>query len=339
MLETMIESLADRGAIPDPLLRFGIRLLCEQRLLHERSAGDGAFVESLREAEIAPVPAKANEQHYEVPPEFFALILGPHRKYSSCYWPEGCERLGEAEASALAATAERAGIAPGQRILELGCGWGSLSLWMAGHFPTAEITAVSNSTPQRLFIEGEARRRGVTNLTVRTADMNRFEPEGRFDRVVSVEMFEHMRNWPELFRRIGAWLEPEGRLFLHFFCHKTFSYPFETAGAGNWMGRYFFTGGMMPGRDLPHRFGDTLAVEDEWTWSGSEYRKTAEAWLENLDNRRDAILPILAATYGAGQEEKWFHRWRIFFLACAEVFGYQGGGQWLVAHYLLKRKD
>ncbi|MEZ5353673.1 MAG: cyclopropane-fatty-acyl-phospholipid synthase family protein [Bryobacteraceae bacterium] len=338
MIEGFLERLADQGRIPDPLLRFAIRLLCEQRLMQERTAGGAPFLASLAQAEIAPVPAKANEQHYEVPPEFFALVLGPHRKYSSCYWPEGCQSLEQAEAAALAVTAQRAQLEPGQRILELGCGWGSLSLWMAARFPNASITAVSNSSPQRVFIEAEARRRGLSNLAVLTADMNTLDPGGLYDRIVSVEMFEHMRNWPALFARIAGWLAPEGRVFLHFFCHRSFAYPFDTEGAFNWMGRYFFTGGMMPGRDLPHRFGDDLEVEDEWTWSGREYQRTAEAWLANLDARKDAVLPILAAAYGSGNEHTWFHRWRLFFLACAEVFGYQDGRQWMIAHYRLSQR-
>ena len=329
--------LVERGAVPDALVRWGIRRLCAERLAEEASSADiAAFAESMASAEVAPVPEMANEQHYEVPAEFFARVLGARRKYSSCFWPEGCTGLDEAERHALSITCERAGIQDGQQILELGCGWGSLSLWMAEHYPASRITAVSNSTPQRQFIEREAARRGLENLQVITCDMNAFDAPGMYDRVVSVEMFEHMRNYAELLRRIRAWLKPGGRLFIHIFCHKRYAYRFETEGEHNWMGRHFFTGGIMPSDDLLWHFQQDFQLIGHWRWDGTHYQKTAEAWLHNLDQRRAEIWPVLAAAYGAGEEARWFHRWRVFFLSCAELFGYRRGSEWMVWHYLME---
>ncbi len=328
----------EHALLPDSAIRWGIRRLLEQRIEEcKKGPAEAEFVEMMNRNEVAPVPAQANAQHYELPPEFFVRVLGANRKYSSCYWPEGCQSLDEAETEALRVTCERAGITGGMRILELGCGWGSLSLWMASRFPGAEITAVSNSAPQRWFIEREADRRGIRNLHVITADMNRFEATGRFDRVVTVEMFEHMRNWRELLRRVSGWLAPGGKLFIHIFCHREFSYEFETEGEGNWMGRYFFTGGIMPSENLFSTFQDHLNLVQQWRWDGMHYEKTANAWLANQDARRAEILPILAATYGEGEAEVWFQRWRVFFMSCAELWGFRGGQEWLVGHYLFER--
>ena len=290
-------------------------------------------------APIAYVPELANEQHYEVPPAFFDLVLGRHRKYSCCYWTDGTPSLDTAEAEALRISCEHAGIRDGQRILDLGCGWGSLSLWMAEHYPDADILAVSNSGPQRRHIEAAAGERGLRNLRVLTCDMNDFQPEGRFDRIVSVEMFEHMRNYRELFRRIGTWLQPDGRFFMHIFCHRSCAYEFLDEGPSDWMGRHFFSGGIMPSDDLPLRFQEDLRLLDRQRWNGRHYEHTANAWLENMDARRAQILPILQDTYGHERAEQWFQRWRIFFMACAELFGLDEGREWYVAHYLFGRRD
>ena len=323
-------ALAERGLLPDGLTRIGIRKLLQQRLAEERAAHPRKeFFRSLRDGPVAPVPEKANEQHYEVPAEFFLGALGRHLKYSSAYWPVGVDSLDEAEATMLALTCERADLRDGQEILELGCGWGSLTLWMAEHYPNAKITSVSNSRSQREFILGRA----PGNVEVITADMNDFEIDRKFDRVVSVEMFEHMRNYDELFRRVARWLKEDGKLFVHVFCHREHAYPFETEGDDNWMGRYFFTGGQMPSFDLFRSVQDSLALEEAWEVNGTHYGKTSEAWLENLDARRAAIMPVLEKTYGRKEAARWFHRWRLFFLACAELFNYRNGEEWLVGHY------
>lgn len=336
--------LAESGWLPDSLVRHGIRRLCRERLRDElvggdrgaRSARQAAFIQSMRDADVAPVPEKANEQHYEVPAAFYEHCLGARRKYSSCWYPDGVTTLDAAEEAALAETCRRAEIADGMRILELGCGWGSLTLWMGEHYPNARILGVSNSASQRAHILGEAERRGITNIEIRTADMNGFEPGARFDRVVSVEMFEHMRNWAELYRRVSGWLERDGRLFKHVFCHRDTAYPFEEHGKRDWMGRHFFSGGIMPSVDLASQFDEHLRVCETWTWDGTHYGRTSEDWLRNLDRNRGAVMPVLAETYGEHDADRWRQRWRMFFLACAELFGYRNGEEWMVVHWLLE---
>jgi len=334
----------EQGLVPDAVIRKGIRRLCEQRL-EEIKAGDceaaarltERFVRSMEESEIAPVPHLANEQHYEVPADFFGLALGPHRKYSSAWWPRGVTDLAQAEAAALAVTCERAGLADGQEILELGCGWGSLTLWMAQHYPRSHIASVSNSHSQRDWILREAARRDLRNLDVITCDMNHFSTERRFDRVVSVEMFEHMRNWRTLFARVHEWLRPGGRFFMHVFCHRGTPYAFEDHGPADWMSRHFFSGGMMPSDELASRFQEHLRLVERWRWDGTHYERTANAWLANVDARRAQVLPVLAATYGSAHAAQWLQRWRIFFMACAELFGYRNGQEWWVSHTLFER--
>ena len=324
--------LAERGLVPLPGLRLGVRRLLAKRLADAESGPpEERFARELEEGPVALVPEKANEQHYEVPSAFFETVLGPALKYSGAYWPEGVDSLAEAEQAMLELTVERAALEDGQAILELGCGWGSLTLHVARRFPEARITAVSNSASQRRFIEARA----PSNVRVITADMNDLELDARFDRVVSVEMFEHMRNYRELLRRIRGWMYDHGRLFVHVFCHRRLTYPFETAGPDNWMGRHFFTGGIMPSFDLLRRFDDDLEVEVSWAVAGTHYERTARAWRESLERRRADVMPILRATYG-DEARRWYHRWRLFFLACEELFGYRGGSEWLVGHHRLR---
>ncbi len=338
-------AFTERGVVPDLIVRAGIRRLLEARLAEiddaapeAAAARSEAFVASMRAAPIALLPHKANEQHYEVPADFYAQVLGPRRKYSSAWWPAGVADLGAAEEAALAATCERAGLADGQRILELGCGWGSLTLWMAERLPASRITAVSNSHSQRAHIEAEAARRGLANVEVVTCNVEQFEPGDRFDRIVSVEMFEHLRNWPAMFERVAGWLLPRGRFFMHVFVHRGVPYPFEDRDASDWMTRHFFAGGMMPSDDLALRFQDDLALVSRWRWDGTHYARTSEAWLANMDARRAAVWPVLARTYGAESAGLWWMRWRLFFLSCAELFGYDRGRQWWVAHYLFESR-
>jgi cyclopropane-fatty-acyl-phospholipid synthase len=279
------------------------------------------------------VPEAANRQHYEVPAAFFVPVLGRRLKYSCAWWPPHVRTLDAAEEAMLALTCERAALQDGMEILELGCGWGSLTLWMAERFPGSRILAVSNSHSQRAFIDGRARERGLRNVTTLTCDMNDFESAERFDRVVSVEMFEHLRNYELLLGRIADWLRPNGRLFVHVFAHRYHAYPFEDKGRADWMARHFFTGGLMPSEDLLLHFQRDLVLEQRWRVSGTHYERTSNAWLENLDAHRAALLPVLAQAYGRGSEDLWLQRWRIFFLACAEMFGFRGGDEWGVAHY------
>ena len=336
----------EQGRVPDAVVRAGIRRLCRQRLkdieafdIEASARRVDEFVRLMNSGPIAPVPELANEQHYEVPAAFFDTVLGAHRKYSCAQWDEQTKSLDEAEASALQTSCERAGIADGMDVLDLGCGWGSLSLWIARNYPRCTVTAVSNSAPQRAFIEAEAARDGLDNLTVITADMNEFDAPGRYDRIVSVEMFEHMRNYRKLFGRVHGWLKPGGRFFMHIFCHRSTPYEFLDQGDSDWMSRHFFSGGIMPSDDLPLRFQDRLQLHRRWRWNGRHYERTSNAWLANMDARRDEVMPILEQTYGSEAAGKWFQRWRIFFMACAELFGLDEGREWYVGHYLFRRSE
>lgn len=337
--------LAERRLLPDAIIRYGIRRLQQGRLFREgmgfcegKNRAKRGFIDEMNRSPIAVHTKAANEQHYELPPEFFVHVMGDHMKYSCCYYPKGDETLSQAEAAMLALTCERAEIDNGQKILELGCGWGSLTLWMAKRYPHSEITAVSNSVPQRRFIEHQCKERGLMNVNVITADMNDFETDDTFDRVVSVEMFEHLRNYGAMLRRIAGWLNDDGKVFIHVFSHRNFPYRFEAKGDNDWMGRLFFTGGIMPSDDLFLYFQDDVSIEDHWVVDGRHYAKTADAWLENMDQNRDEVMKILNRHYGQQDGKLWFQRWRIFFMACSELWGFDKGQEWWVSHYLFQKK-
>ncbi|HEY8117736.1 MAG TPA: cyclopropane-fatty-acyl-phospholipid synthase family protein [Methylophilaceae bacterium] len=335
---------SERGLVPDYAIRAGIRRLVEARL-KEISANNceiGAelemrFIELMNGSAVAPVPELANQQHYEVPANFFQHCLGKHRKYSSCYWDAGTRTLDEAEALALKLTCEHATLHDGHKILELGCGWGSLTLWMGQHYPNSRITAVSNSNSQREYIMAQADQRGLNNIEVITCDMNDFAALEQYDRIVSVEMFEHMRNYRELYGRVHDWLVPGGRFFKHIFVHRLTPYAFEVAGEDDWMSQFFFSGGIMPSDDLPLRFQEKLKLLQLWRWDGTHYQRTANVWLDNMDANADAIQPILENVYGVENAEMWRNRWRIFYMSCAELFGLKNGQEWWVTHYLFER--
>lgn len=337
--------LTEQGLIPDIVIRRGIRHLVKQRLReignHDcelMAKNHNNFLEMMQQSSIALLPEKANEQHYEVPAQFYLRCLGPHLKYSSAYWPAGVSTLAEAEAAALAESCNHASLADGQDILELGCGWGSLTLWMAKHYPNSRITAVSNSHSQRDHIKKHARIHNLKNIQIITCDMNEFDtrPE-HFDRVVSVEMFEHMRNWKSLYEKIAKWLKPGGMFFKHIFVHRTTPYLFEDNGPGDWMSRYFFSGGMMPCDDLPLCVKSDLNFEQRWRWNGAHYAKTTRAWLDNMNENRQEIQQLFTEVYGENEVQRWWVRWRLFFMACEELFAYDDGQQWWISHYLFSK--
>jgi cyclopropane-fatty-acyl-phospholipid synthase len=334
MVSEVLDGLIESGRLPDPLLRFGIRVNLATRLARERrkgSAAKSAFVDALREAPIACEVEKANEQHYELPAEFFQLVLGPRLKYSSCLWEPGTETLAAAEEAMLALTCERAGVEDGMTILDLGCGWGSLTLWLAERYPSSPIVAVSNSRVQRDFLAP----RLPANVEIVTADVNDWEPRRRFDRILSVEMLEHVSNYERLFGRIAGWLEPGGRFFAHVFSHRRYAYAYD----GTWMARKFFTAGNMPSNDLLLAFQRDLVCRERWQVDGTHYARTAEAWLKRLDGNLDAVRACLGAAYGEEHATAWLGNWRVFFLACAELWGYRSGREWMVSHYLFDARD
>ena len=343
MISKLIE-LAEKGIIPDYFIRQGIVRNCENRLNNENvsntekvSSKKQSWIQQMKESPIALVPEKANEQHYEVPPAFFENVLGKHLKYSSGYWPDGVNSLDESEESMLELSFERAQLVDGDSILELGCGWGSLTCYMASKLPNSKITAVSNSKDQKEHILNRCKNQGLDNIEVITADMNDFETENKYDRVVSIEMFEHMRNYKKLLSKISSWLNDDGKLFIHIFTHQSVVYPFENQGEADWMAREFFSGGMMPSHDLLLHFQDDLIIDDVWSMSGTHYEKTSLALVNKMDANKDSIMKIFLKTYG-DDAKLWFQRWRIFFMSCEKLFGYNNGSEWGVSHYRFSKR-
>jgi len=336
--------LAEKGKIPDFLIRLGIRNLNQKRLnqfrklnLEDAEAVHQEWIDNLHDSPIALVPEVANEQHYEVPADFFELVLGENLKYSSGYWPNNSYSLDSSEEFMLNLTVERAGLKDGMKILELGCGWGSLTCFMAKMYPNSDIVAVSNSKDQKDFILKRCKQKNIKNIKVITADMNDFKIETTFDRIVSIEMFEHMRNYKKLFKRISSFLNDEGKIFIHIFTHKEFAYPFEDKSASDWMAREFFSGGQMPSHRLLLHFQHDVKIEKIWKVSGMHYSRTSRAWLNKMDSNKTQILDIFNKTYGLDNAKMWFQRWRIFFMACEELFGMYNGNEWLVSHYLFEK--
>ena len=341
---TLLILLAEKGLLPDAIIRLGIRRLCRQRLVDASNINEtlmeqehAAWIDVLKESPIALVPEKANEQHYEVPPRLFELVLGDRLKYSSGLWPEGVSSLDESEVAMLKLTIDRAGLVDGQDVLELGCGWGSLTLFMAECFPKSKITAVSNSNDQRQFIEARCEERNLKNVEIITADMNDFETAKLFDRVISIEMFEHMRNYEKLLGRVNVWLKNKGKLFVHIFSHQKIAYPFEDNDDADWMAREFFSGGQMPSHRLLMSFPGQMKIEKDWRVSGTHYEKTSLAWLQKMDKNKAEVLELFKKTYGESDANSWFQRWRIFFMSCEVLFGFNRGSEWGVSHYLFEK--
>ena len=338
------KALLEKNKVPDFLIRIGIRKLLKQRLRDENKGSIEAqqkhllkLIEELKASPIAIHTAEANEQHYEVPTEFYKYCLGKHLKYSSGYWNKGVTDINISEQDMLELTCQRAELKNGQHVLELGCGWGSLSLFMAQKFPLSNFTVVSNSRTQKMYIDEEAKKNKLENLTVITVNINDFRLNQTFDRVVSVEMFEHMRNYQKLMRLVSDHLKPDGKLFVHIFTHKRYAYKFEVIDESDWMSKYFFTGGIMPSNNLLLCFNEDLSMQTQWLVSGAHYQKTAEAWLQNMDKHQQEIMPLFEQTYGKENALKWWVYWRIFYMACAELWGYKGGNEWMVSHYLFEK--
>tara|TARA_B100001057_G_scaffold72438_2_gene66689 strand:+ start:354 stop:1403 length:1050 start_codon:yes stop_codon:yes gene_type:complete len=337
--------LVESGLIPDIVIRAGIRKLLNSKLkkIHSEDLEWAAnvtndFVEMMNSSPIALLTDTANEQHYEVPADFYPFVMGDHLKYSCCEYSNGVSSLSEAESQALKTTTERAGIEDGMKVLDLGCGWGSLSLWIAEKFPNSQVTSVSNSSLQADYINKQAKDRSLSNINVITCDMNTFDTEDNFDKVVSIEMFEHMRNYEELYRRINNWLRPGGNFFMHIFCHKTTPYEYQDEEESDWMSRHFFSGGIMPSADLPLRFTKDLNIVNSWYWNGKHYAKTCNAWLKNMDKNIVEIKKVIEDCYEGIDIPLWCQRRRVFFMACAELFDYNDGNEWFVGHYLFQKK-
>ena len=333
--------LLEKGFIPDPLIRFGIKGLLKDKLQEEARLVASSSSEQRKKELIAqlissPIAVntrEANEQHYELPTEFFKLIMGKHMKYSCGFWKDPTTDFDASEEDMLEITVQRAELQDGLSVLELGCGWGSLTLYMASKFPNSQIVGVSNSATQREYILREAKQRKLNNVRVITQDMNDFSINDKFDRVVSVEMFEHMRNYAKLLEKIAGFLNDNGKLFVHIFTHREFAYLYQEKDESDWIAKYFFTGGIMPSDDLLLHFQDHFKIEEHWQVNGAHYQKTSEEWLKNMDKNKNKIMPILQETYGKNQATKWWVYWRVFFMSCAELWGYKNGTEWIVSHY------
>ncbi len=338
------QGLLERNLIPDPVIRIGIRGLLEDKLKEENSFNGPTKIQRkkeliafLKSSPIAVNTKEANAQHYEMPTEFFQMVMGKHMKYSCGLWNEGVKDLDTSEEDMLNLTVERADVRDGMSILELGCGWGSLTLFMARKFPNSQIVGVSNSATQKEFILRQAKARKLNNVRIMTADMNDFSIAEHFDRVVSVEMFEHMRNYDKLLERVSGFLKDDGKLFVHIFTHREFAYLYQEKDESDWIAKYFFTGGIMPSDDLLLHFQDRFQIESHWQVDGRHYQKTSEAWLQNMDRNKLKIIPLLKETYGESEYKKWWGYWRVFFMSCAELWGYRNGTEWIVSHYRFKK--
>lgn len=338
--------LLEKNLLPDFIIRQGIRHLLKKRLqdLAKQSSGDvktweDNWVKTLKNSPIAVETEAANEQHYEVPDELYTLCLGPRLKYSSAYYLNPTSTLAEAEDTMIELYCQRAQLSDGQRLLDLGCGWGSLSLTLAAKYPNSQITGFSNSNGQRKFILQQAKNRGIHNLNILTGNIITHEFSEKFDRILSVEMFEHMRNYELLLKKVSHWLNEEGKLFVHIFCHKEYSYPFEVKDDSDWMSKYFFTGGQMPAANLLPKFQEHLSLLNQWTVSGVHYQKTSEDWLINIDRHKNQVLALFRKTMPSSEALKWFQYWRVFFMSCAELFGYNQGREWFVSHYLWEKRQ
>lgn len=299
------------------------------------------FVNKLNEMPIAIQTREANEQHYEVPTAFFLTVLGARRKYSSCYYPTGEESLEQAEDEMLKLVCQRSGLRNGDVVMDLGCGWGATGLWILEHYPQCIVTCVSNSRTQGAHIRKVASERGFSSrLTVITADANVFDTNNRFDLIISVEMFEHMKNYEQLFKKVSSWLKPEGKLFTHILCHREYTYHFksEEGSDTDWMAQHFFSGGTMPSSDLFLYFQKDVSIEGHWNINGEHYSRTLEAWLERLDANEGTVREIFAREYGHGEVDQQIENWRKFFIYCSEVFACNHGNEWIVAHHLFRKK-
>ena len=340
------DKFLEQDKLPDSLIRIGIRKLLRRRLKDEKLPNTELqqehlmnLIAELKDSPIAVNTPDANAQHYEVPTEFYQYCLGKHLKYSCGYWKEGVTELDTSEADMLELTCNRAELKNGQDVLELGCGWGSLSMYMSAKYPESNFTVVSNSRTQKIYIDEQAKQRNIPNLAVITADMNNFYIDKTFDRVVSVEMFEHMRNYELLMKKVASLLKPAGKLFVHIFTHKYLAYKFEVKDESDWMSKYFFTGGIMPSDDLLLYFNKDMSIEKHGHVSGLHYAKTSEAWLVNMDKHKKEIMPIFENTYGKANAVKWWVYWRLFYMACAELWKYKNGEEWIVSHYLFNKKQ